>query len=1037
MKKTTQHKGMIAWFASNPVAANLLMMFILIVGIKSAIDIRKTIQPDVEFNIVNVSMVYPGAAPEEVEQGIILKIEEAVKNIQSINRVDSIARESLATVSLQIDSSYKISDALNEIDSVVNAISGFPEQAEKPIISQQEVHIEALNISISGDLNEAEMKALTLEVRDELLQLSEISKIETYGHRADEITIEFSQETLRKYHLSLQQIADKIRQSSADIPGGAIKTSHGEILVRTKSQAYNQQDFANIILISQADGTKITLGDIATINDGFVEQTGFAEKDREPSMGMRVFAVNNQDMIEVANIAKQYIEEKSKTLPPQVKLEHWADITYYLDGRLDMMVENLALGALLVFLLLACFLEFKLAFWVMAGLPLCFLGTFIFLPTDMINVSINMISLFGFLLVLGVVVDDAIIIGESASSACEQGGHSLDNVIKGTLKVATPATFGVLTTIVAFLPTLLTDNLFSSMPEAMGWVVILCLVFSLIESKLILPAHLAHSKPSKSKLLTTFNKFPNRNNRKLNEYVDNIFLPFLNTCLKHRYITLASFIAILILTLGLVAGGFVRFVAIPAQPGDYLKFDLEMLEGSSNEHTYAASRKIIDTLYEIEEEYQQKHPDQKIIKHVLNWGYDGRFSLGILELTANEERDITAYELADLWREKAGNMPGSKVLAITNMDGQIGPAIAYKLLHDDLDVLKAAASELTEKFKSYYGTYDIRNAASSNTDEIKISLKPGAEAAGFNASYLGMQVRNAIYGAEAERFQRGTEEVKVMVKYQKDQRNNFNDVQQMYVRNQNGEEVPLSSVANIESSESLNSTSRINGERAVKVSTEVNKKVAQPSDITKEINETFLPELMQKYPGLSYKLDGESEEVNVLISQLFTGFIVAILGIYALLAIPLKSYTQPIIIMSIIPFGAIGAVIGHIIYGIPLDMFSFFGIIALAGVVVNDSLIMVDFINRQTQEGVSLNRTILDCTKQRFRAIIITSLTTFIGLVPMLMETSVQAQQVIPMAVSLSFGILFATGITLILIPTLYSITNDWKNRVKTSANHA
>lgn len=1023
------HKGVIAWFANNAVAANLLMILIFVVGSWSAWNIQRSIQPKIEVNVISISMAYPGAAPEEVEKGIILKIEESLKDIESIKRVDATANESMASLELEIYEDLDVLAAMDEVKSAIDSISSFPEEAEKPVVNRMRIREHASQLQIYGNLDERAMKALTEEVKEELLQDPDIAFARIWGDREYEVSIEVPEATLRKYNLTLDSVAAAVRGSSMDLPGGAIKTDNGEIMLRTKGQAYQQQDFEKIVLITNPDGTRLTLGDIATINDGFVETEGFALFDNMPSMAVTIFAVGDQDILTVSRASKKYMEKKRQSLPPGVYIDHWADITFYLEGRLNMMIKNLAMGGLLVFLVLGLFLNIRLAFWVMAGLPVCFLGTFILMPMEYFNVTLNMISLFGFILILGIVVDDAIIIGESASSVCEQKGHSVDHVVEGALKVATPATFGVLTTIVAFMPTLFTEGVLSKFPEALGWVVIFCLIFSLIESKWILPAHLAHIKQYKGGIWGRLDKIPAWTNGHLNHFVVHYYKPFLLKCIANRYTTFAVFLAMLILVGGLVGGGIVRYVLFPAVPGDFLRSDLEMVEGTADRQTIEAQTHIADSLQRINERYKLDSGNEEgFVNHMFTWGFDGRFASSMLELTKSEAREVTSDDIIKAWRDEVGDIPGAKVLAISNLQGMGGPGVGFKLVGKDFDQLKMAAAELEEKLATYEGIYDIRNGASAVRDEISLAIKPGAEALGLSMVELGTQVRHAFYGAEAQRIQRDTNEVKVMVRYPMEQRKNIADLENMYIRTNTGDEVPFSAVASVSVEPGYSRTTRIDSERAITVTAEADKAVVEPSALVTDIATNFMPGLQQRYPGISYKLDGESEESTKMLSSLFLGFGVSLFGIYALLAVPLKSYMQPLIIMGVIPFGIIGAFIGHMIVGIPFDMFSFFGVIALSGVVVNDSLIMVDFVNKSVLKGVSKHEAIIESGSKRFRAILLTSLTTFFGLLPMLLEPSLQAQMVIPMAVSLGFGIIFATVITLLLVPCLYIVLDDIAN---------
>ena len=1024
--------GIIAWFARNPVAANLLMILIFIVGGNAAYNIQRTVNPKIETNLITINMAYPGAAPAEVEEGIVLKIEESLKDIDSIKKVESTASESMGQLMLTIYEDVDILVALDEVKSAIDTISSFPEQAEKPLIQQQRLREHAINVQLYGNMDEAGLKAFTEEVKDELLLDPDISYAQIFGARDYELSVEVPENTLRKYQLTLEQVALAIRQSSLDLPGGAVKTENGEIMLRTKGQAYAQHDFENVVLITHPDGTRLTLGDIATIDDGFVEAQGFAMFDNKLSMAITIYAVGKQDAITVSRAAKKYVAEKRKSLPPGIHIDHWADITYYLEGRLDMMLKNLAIGALLVFIVLALFLDIKLAFWVMAGLPVCFLGTFILMPLDSINITLNMISLFGFILILGIVVDDAIIIGESAYSVTEEKGHSVDNVIEGAMRVATPATFGVLTTIVAFMPTLFTDGIFATFPTALGWVVILCLMFSLIESKWILPAHLAHSRPSHEGIWGTLNKIPDKNNQLLNRFINRWYKPFLLKCIANRYTTFAVFLALLILIGGMVAGGLVRYVLVPSMPGDFLRADLEMVEGTPDKQTLAAHHQIIDALYTTDERYKDEtDSDTGLISHIFSWGYDGRFSSSMMELTKAEDRSLTSNEISAQWRDMVGDIPGAKVVSITNMEGMGGPAIGFKLIGRNLEQLKQVGSELEARLATYTGIYDIRSSASAVRDEITLAIKPNAEALGLTLADLGSQVRHAFYGAEAQRIQRGTNEIKVMVRYPRSERETIANLEHMTIRTPQGLELPFSAVAEMTVAPGYNKTTRINGQRAIKVTAELDKALSEPSAVVGDIEENFMPDALARFPSLSYELDGESEESGKLFNSLFKGFAVALLGIYALLAIPLRSYLQPLIIMGVIPFGVIGAMVGHMVVGITFDMMSFFGVIALSGVVVNDSLIMVDFVNKSTAAGMDKFEAIINSGAKRFRAILITSLTTFFGLLPMLLETSVQAAHVVPMAVSLGFGIVFATVITLLLVPCLYMALADLDNWYK------
>lgn len=1025
---TAEHpRGAIAWFAHNPVAANLLMLVIIVVGLGAAFTIQRAMFPTVDIEMIFITAPYPGAAPEEVEQGVVLKIEEAINDLDGIKRVESDAYESYARIMIEPNEGIDLGKLLDEIQNRINAIQHFPEGAEEPIVRQPELLFPTLTLQLSGNLNERAMKSLADEMRRELLSLPEVSAAVVVGARDYEISVEISEQLLREYHLTLGDVADIIAASSLDIPSGSVQTRHGDIMLRTMGQAYVQQDFEDIVLRTWPDGTRLLLGDIATIDDGFVDGTGFATFNGEYSLGINVFAMGKQDIIDTARATREYVEEKRHQLPAGVSLDAWADYTYYLEGRLGMMVKNLGMGALLVFIVLALFLEIKLAFWVMLGIPVCFLGAMAVISTPLVDASLNMLSIFGFIIALGIIVDDAIIMGESAYSEQEQHGHSVHSVVSGVYKVATPATFGVLTTIVAFAPTLFVEGVFGAFPEACGIVVVLCLAFSLLESKWILPAHLAHSGPARSPLLQSVNRLQQKCNEWLRRFVDQRYSPLMRFCIENRYACLGFFLALLILCGGLLAGGQVRTILAPEARGEFLKAELRLAHGTPEERTQQAIREIADALLQVEADYQRESGGgEKLVAHIGAYGIDkvnGRVSA---ELTKEDQRSISTLEVEQRWREKVGTVHGAEVLAISGDDeGGWGPAIAFDLMHHDFKALKAASEELEEALRHYSGLYDIRNGTGDTTDEFHLDILPEAESLGLTRFDLGMQVRHAFYGAEAQRVQRGIDEVKVMVRYPRADREMTSSLGNMFIRTPQGDEVPFDTVAKLDITQGLLKTTHIDFQRASEVTAEADKALVQPSRLIEEVEENVIPGLLRKYPGLSYGISGMADEERKLGVSLMVGFGLAIFGIYALLAIPTKSYLQPLIIMGVIPFGLIGAIWGHWVTGYAFSMMSMIGVIALSGVVVNDSLLLVDYTNKAMAAGADCRTAVTEATVRRFRAIMLTSVTTFMGLAPMLLERSVQAQDIIPMAISLAFGIVFATVITLFLVPCLYLMLDD------------
>lgn len=1032
--------SIIEWFARNAVAANLLMAILLAGGIYSVLTIKKESQPPIETNFVTVAMPFLGGSPEDVEEGVLVKIEEAIQDIEGIHEIQSTGRRGSGTVQIEVSSDYDVLEVMNEIKSRVDAISTFPENTEKPIVSRTRVQQQVNLVSIYGDVEERTLKEYAKQIRNEIVALPGITRAEILGSRPYEISIEVSEFTLEKYDLTLDEVARAVGRGSLDLPAGSIRSDGGDIQVRTKGQAYTGLDFEDILVRTNPDGSRILLKDIADIRDGFTETGRFAEFNGEPAITVRVLSVGTQSELEMSQSVRDFVAEKQKTMPKDVGITAWGDVTYYLKGRLDMMVKNLIVGALLVFITLALFLRLKLAFWVILGLPVAFLGTMLFMPV--FDITINLISLFGFILVLGIVVDDAIVIGESAYTSMRAQGHSIDSVLDGVFKVAMPATFGVLTTIAAFIPVLMITGIMGKFFSAIGWVVALCLVFSLVESKLILPAHLAHMKikhyPADTRnILIRFQRIFSEG---LHTFVDKYYAPFLSKCLKRRYLTLSVFVSMLILSVGLLAGGIVRSVFFPDIAADFLQVDILMNEGTAPEATHDVLRRVQDALISIDHEVSQEHGMQfgAVVTGMLSFASSNTSGQIITELAKEDKAYLTGNEVMRRWREKVGQVAGAKQLGFSAAAGPGGgAAISIQLIGANSKQVGRAAQELVKRMNAYEGLHDIRNSYERGRPEIRLDLKPQAESLGLTLQDLGTQVRAGFYGTEVQRIQRGQDEVKVMVRFPRDQRDSVGYLNNMKIRAPDGSRVPFRSVAEITMAESPALIQRFDRERAVQVSAEVDKEHYEPGKIQDDILKKELPQVLAHFPGVRSRLSGNSLQAVEVQRDLIKGALLAVFLIYALMAIPLKSYSQPLIIMSVIPFGIIGALIGHLILGIPVSMVSYFGIIALAGVVVNDSLILVDFINREREAGMPLFQAVQDATKSRFRAILLTSLTTFLGLAPIaIFEKSLQAQLVVPMAASLAFGILFATVITLFLIPALYLILDDFKQWRQEAMNH-
>ena len=1042
--RSTQYKGIIAWFAANHVAANLLMLLILFTGLVSLFTIRKQTTPDFELNTIEVRVPYLGAAPQEVEEGVVIKIEEAIQDVQGIVEMRGSAREGLGSVTIKVSQDADLLEVLNEVKTRVDAIATFPALTEKPVIYKQEVPVHVVFLAIHGDLDAFARKAIAQEVREDLMRFPEVTQVQYLGDRDYEISIEVSEHVLRQYGLTMSEISQAVRDTSVDLPGGAIKTAGGDILLRTEGQVYTGMDYGDLVLRTFPDGTRLTLADIADIQDGFVETEGFGHFDGRPTATLRVLATGQQNELHTADVVRAYVEDKSASLPEDVSIDIWIDRSHYLRGRLDMMTKNMLQGALLVFIALSLFLRMKVAGWVVVGIPVAFLGTLALMPLGPWPVTINMMSLFGFIIVLGIVVDDAIIIGESIYTEIRAEGHTLENVIRGAHRVAIPATFGVLTTMAAFAPMLFVGGIVAPFFEAISMVVILCLFFSLVESKLILPAHLANAKISpideddlfhpqrKISMLESIPRFFTKLQRHvqhgLHALIENHYRPLLARAIEYRGLTVTIFFSLMIVCMGLLTSSLVRVVLFPEVPSDFVRVQLEMETGTAPETRNVVLERIEGAVRDMNSEYVAEHPDTlPMLRHVGAFTQGDTGGVIFVELPQDERRPFNGDDISERWRERVGEIPGVRELTFTDADHiGGGPPLSFEFSGSDYVALENAAAELETKLAEYEGIYDIRNSSTSGGEEIRLRIKPAAEALGLTISALGRQVRQAFYGEEAQRIQRGKDELKVMVRYPIEERRSIADLENMRIRTPAGDEVPFPAVADMSFGKGYSTITRLNRKRTVTVSADIDPEIIEPAKIIKSISEDYVPELLSRYPSVSYGLEGASREEAEFVGNLALASIAALCLIYALIAIPLRSYGQPLVIMSVIPFGAIGAILGHLIMGEAVSMFSLFGLVALAGVVVNDSLIMVSFVNNAREEGMPLNQAIIESGTKRFRAIVLTSVTTAAGLMPIMLEGSLQAQYVIPMAISLSFGIVFATVITLFLVPALYMLQLDF-----------
>jgi multidrug efflux pump subunit AcrB len=1024
------NKGLIAWFARNSVAANLLMIFILVGGFLTISTINKQMFPQIKINWISYAAPYPGAAPQEVEEGITIKIEEALKSVQGLKRVITYSNRNFSNGWFEVELDYDPQIVLEEVKSAIDSIASFPDGMERVKVEREKFRQEVMYISLYGDLTNRELKELGRKIHNEIQQLPLINISELYSGLGYEISVEVSKDKLREFGLSFTDVAQAVRNFSRNMSAGQIRAENGYINLRVENQAYRGHEFEQIPVITLADGSNILLGDIATINDGFEEGLQYSKFNGKNSVTIFIGGADNQSITDIAKVINKYVDEKAEVLPEGVKLETWVDMTYYLEGRLNMMLDNMKGGAVLVFLMLALFLRVRLAFWVMMGLPVCFLGTLLVMPMEFVNVTINVISLFAFILVLGIVVDDAIVMGESAHEEIEEHGHSTENVIRGVKRVAMPATFGVLTTIAVFIPFVIGDGPEAAFGKSIGFVVIFCLLFSLIESKLILPAHLVKMKVKAFNPKNPLDRVRKYVDEKLKAFIENFYRPSLAVCIKYRYAVLMFFISIMLVCVGLFSGGLVRYVGQPKIPHDFPRISIEMNIDASEKATLETILNIQTIINRIDKDIEAKYGSSMISDTQID--LQSRTSARMMvKLVIPKLRPMNTFELAELWRAAIPSYPGVKSLNISDNlfgGGRDDGDIAFRLESVDDAQLVAAAKELKVKLNTLKGVGDVNDSRQTSAKEVQFELKPLAHSLGLTLVDIASQVRYSFYGLEAQRILRNSEEIKVMVRYPLEQRSSVGHVDDVLIQAPNGAELPLSELANITLTDGVTRIRRENGNRTINVWGSVDAEQVEPFEIAKDIRDNYIPQLLRKYPLVKSEVSGRIQDEMDSADTQFRNFMISLMVIFSLLAVPLRSYSQAIMIMVVIPFGVIGAVFGHLMLGMNLSVLSIFGILAAAGVVVNDSLVMVDYVNNARKRGERLKDAVMHAGTKRFRAIMLTSATTFIGLVPIIFfETSAQAQIVIPMAVSLSFGVLFATVVTLILIPSLYMIIEDLK----------
>jgi multidrug efflux pump subunit AcrB len=1041
------HGGALAWMTRNSVAANLIMAALIFGGLLFLTRVKQEVFPEFELDIITVVVPYPGASPEEVEKAVTRTIEETVRGIDGIKAVTSVSSEGAASVMIELLLDANPNKALNDVKAAVDRIASFPANVEEPITSRVDIKREVVSLVLYGEASEKAIRALAESVRDGLLADPRITQVELTGVRPLEISVEVPRENLRAYGLTLDQVAAAIRDANVEVPAGAIKTERGEILLRTAERRDFGRDFHDIVVLSGSDGSRLRLGELASIDDSFRETDQEAYFNGKPGVALQVYRVGDETPTQVSDAVHEYIEANERSLPVGMHFVVSNDRSEMYRQRIDLLLDNAYLGLALVLLCLGLFLEIRLAFWVTVGIPVSFLGAILFLPAT--GVSLNMISLFAFIVTLGIVVDDAIVVGEAVYKRRRDGLPAMRAAVAGVNDVVMPVTFSVLTTIVAFSPLMFVPGDAGKFFRNIPTVVILVLAISLIESLLVLPAHLGHENPIARMLRGLVSSWfgprlgpfgwlaraQERFSEGYESFIERRYRPVVEKFALNRWIVIAGSIALLIVSLGVIAGGRIDFTFMPKIESDSVSVQLSMPYGTPAadskrhmDHIVTCARDVLEVAGGVE--VNALGIFSQVGASSFGSGSTGPTGGHLAEVVVFMkplgERRISARELAEKWRGRIGDIPGADSLKVNFTAGAVSSApISILLSHTDVIALEKASRELAGRLRDFKGVKDIDDGVALGKRQLDFELKPEARSLGITEMDLARQVRSAFFGAEASRQQRGRDEVRVYVRLPEAERTSLHDLEEMLIRTANRGEVPLAMAATIDDGHAYTFIQREDGRRVLKVEADVVDEQTNANKIMAELRSEVLPELMKAHPGLSYDLGGEQKRQVESMDALADGFKMALILMFALMAIPLRSYVQPVIIMIAIPFGIVGALGGHLLLGYDLSILSAMGVVALSGVVVNDSLVLTDAVNGFRREGWNVHDAVIMAGVRRFRPIMLTSLTTFSGLAPMIFDTNVQTYFLVPMAISLGFGVLFATFITLLLVPCLYLALED------------
>jgi multidrug efflux pump subunit AcrB len=1031
-------QGLITWFSHNNIAANLLTLAIIIFGIFSIPQTSKEFFPGADVDTVRINIPYPGAAPINVEEQVCIRVEQAIEGIEGIDRITSNAMQNLCQVDVEAEDNYDIPTLLADIKNKVDAIIGLPVDAETPQVYEQTIPFEMMQLALTGEANidEKTLKRHAQKIKKELEALAHVSTVIVDGTRDYEIAIELDQSQLRRYNLSFEEVRLAISSNSIDLPVGSLSTAQGDILLQTRKQATDSQSLGNIIIRKDNNGAIIRLADIATIDDGFVEDAVISHYNGKPSVFFKVQVTANPDVIKTHHEVSEYLGEKVKELPSNLELTIWYSFYDSFIDRINTLVTNGASGLLLVFIVLMLFLRPLLSLWVCIGIGIAFLGALWLMPV--IGTSLNMISLFAFLMILGIVVDDAIIVAESVYDEQEKHGPGLASAQKGTIKVYRPVLFAVISTMIVFVPMLLLPGNSAKASQAIPTVVLLVLTFSLIECLLILPSHLADMPREgyfTNPFIKNFDKVRKIFSAQMDNFIHKYYSPLLNLCVNHYGSAIASFIVAMAISLAIFAGGWMSFSFLPQVDTDHIRVQVDLPEGEPDQLAAKIAAKIQQASDEMQAQIKFSGTDVSQIKNTYVRTYS-KTVFAAIGLNRDYKQEVSSPELIQLWREKIGEIPEAENIEFFYQINNQGKPLQYSLASENNESLKQASQLMKEYLAEFPGVYNISDTLQTPRSEIELDLNASSQFAAWDINTLSQQLRSAFYGQEVQRIPRDEEDIRIMLRLSEQERSQHESINSLPVRDKEGNLTRIDAISSTQYVPALQEIKRINRKRTVVVSADLLKGTTEILEISNAVLEDFAQELQQKIPGVEIYIEGEEQERREFMSAWGLLFAQAMLAIYAMMAIAFRSYWQPVIILTAIPFGVMGAIFGHLIMGKDISIFSFLGVMACAGVVVNDNLVLIDRINQLREQGYKIKEALVQAGKDRFRPIILTSATTFIGLLPIMSETSLQAQFLIPMVISLAFGVLFATTVTLLLVPSLYLLGERFKERAGGLVSH-